>query len=232
MNRPALDHRASWKPLKESGRIGVYKALFGDRDVIIKEYRFRGWLDRLSFIRKQRVVRKFYAARGLSQLSVPPLLFTELDKRAGRLCYGFVEGEDFRQLPWRDQDDAISIDLMAQSADLLAQLHGAGWIHGDFKFGNLLYSANKKSVYLLDVEAVRHSRSRDRRARDLARFLLNSLEVSVEESALRAFWERYAGTEVGVTVAAHKVRKHLRELLRRHQQKYGRSANLASLSFL
>jgi tRNA A-37 threonylcarbamoyl transferase component Bud32 len=232
MSTPTLNNRREWQPLKESGRISVYRACVDKRPVVVKEYSLRSWLERLSFYRKVKTVRAFYADGDIAARVAPSLMAIESDQQSGRLCYDFIEGRDFRHVDWTRQDEAISSALMEQSADLLALLHARGWIHGDFKFGNLLRSESEARIYLLDIEGLRRSDTDGKRARDLARFLLNGLELEVPARALQAFWKRYESTEAGRNLQAGKVKKTLNKLARRHQQKYGRRTDPASLSFL
>lgn len=231
MNAPTLSDRSTWRALKESGRISVYQADLADRAVVVKEYRLRNWLERLSFYRKATTVRAFYADRDTAARLAPSLIYVDADQRSGRFCYDFVKGRDFRQLDWASQDEAMTSALMQQTADVLGLLHARGWIHGDFKFGNLLRGDSDGRIYLLDIEGLRRSGGR-RRARDVARFLLNGLELGVPSSALQVFWQAYRSSQAGLNLSPRKVKQQVKKLSKRHRQQYGRYFNPASLSFL
>lgn len=229
------NNRQNWTLLKESGRIQVYKGSDQQgRPAVFKIYQLSTWLARRAFRRKQKNLLRFYGQS--ASLAVPELLSAGLsgDRREGIFCYAWLPGKDLRQFDWSGLAEPVAFSLMRQSGELLKRLHQLDWVHGDFKFGNLLFDQPRDSLYLLDVEAVRRSRSTARRARDVGRFVLNGLEMSLPASWLELFWSAYQdGSDPveRVHMKAH-VRHWLHKLERRHRRKYGRSVSLDELAFL
>lgn len=229
------DNRESWELLKASGRIRVYKGHDAQgRPAVFKVYQLPSWLARRAFRRKQHKLDHFY--RQQHSLPVPDLLTSGLsaDGREGIFCYAWLPGQDLRRVDWKAVAEPEALSVMTQAGALLKDLHRQSWVHGDFKFGNLLHDQSRNRLYLLDVEALRRSRSTSRRARDLSRFLLNGLELSVPANWLQVFWARYQEGS-GPVDRMHmnaQARHWLGKLGRRHRRRYGRSVRLDDLGFL
>lgn len=229
--KPELAARDSWQLLKEDGRIAVYRAATLDGlALVIKEYRFEHWLDQLRFRRKQQRVGRLYRCDALAGM-LSSLVFSQRAADRGQFGYAFLVGNDWRKLDWQSLPAENTSALMEQAARLVKRLHDEGWVHGDFKFGNLLSSAEGK-LYLLDVEGVRPARSDQRRARDLARFLLNAMELNLAASDLEHFWQSYCRQSSGNEALAQAVYKWLQVFARRHGRKYQRESDLRRFAFL
>lgn len=237
-----LKTRDSWEILKDSGRIRVYKATdTNEHPVVIKLYQLDSWLDRLSFARKQRRLRDFYRSLddgdSSEHLLVPEFRSAgSTDAGEGWLSYSYVAGEDFRRLHWEQLPEQKALALMTQAGRLLQALHQKAWVHGDFKFGNLLYCEASESVYLLDIEDLHGPASSKKKARDLARFILNGLELSLPDAVLKRFWLSYCDASYCEASANEELRSCTRywlaKLSRRHQRTYQRSINAEQLTFL
>ena len=99
-------------------------------------------------------------------------------------------------------------------------MHGAGFSHGDTKWSNLLWDGS--TVTLVDLDAVRRSADRSRRARDLARFTLNAEEMNVPASLYDHFLESYQlATGENRAKLEKMTLRALHGLRRRHLKRYG-----------
>ncbi|MEX1032570.1 MAG: serine/threonine-protein kinase [Cellvibrionaceae bacterium] len=236
MDNKSLGEFDNWNLLKEDPRTCVYKATLDNAPVIIKTYRLENPLHRLQFWRKSVKVKDFYRDAG-EQLKLSMFLSAGLfpDKRKGYLCYRYINGKDFRMIDWGALPERTALSLMEQAAELLRQLHKKGWVHGDFKFGNLLYCKEQDAVYLLDVEGLgKPFLGGATKGRDVARFLLNGLELSVPKRYLEFFWRSYSRefAEPETRQLKQHTKRWLEKLGQRHQRRYGRAVSLEQLTFL
>ena len=115
--------------------------------------------------------------------------------------------------------------LMEQAGHALTGLHMAGYCHGDCKWSNFLWSQGQ--CYLVDLEAVEQvtnggAGACNKRARDLARFVLNAEDLSVSDQEFEPFLQVYlehnpmSRTELIATIIPA-----LDRLRRRHELRYG-----------
>ena len=103
----------------------------------------------------------------------------------------------------------------------LATLHNAGFMHGDFKWSNLLY--HQESFYLVDLEAVAIAGpASKKRFRDLARFTLNAEDMGAPRHCYRLFLNAYleASGQHEKNVVAGTM-PFLRAMRSHHVNKYG-----------
>ncbi|MGQ9427147.1 lipopolysaccharide kinase InaA family protein [Gilvimarinus sp. F26214L] len=236
MNQSALN-RDHWQLLKDGKRIRVYQSHLEDGSpVVVKTYGLTGPLRSFSFHRKRRTLERFYREVG-DEFPLPELISagTVSPPRLGYLCFRLLQGQDFRRVPWSRMSSTEKALLTQQAGSLLGKLHHFGWVHGDYKFGNLMESGG--DIYLLDLESARETTSMSARGRDLARFLLNGVELGLAEEDLAAFWVCYRTQwgqgwnrlpEAGITRA---TRHWLAKLSRRHE-KYQHPDAKADLAFL
>ena len=132
-----------------------------------------------------------------------------------------VPGADLKTL-WlsarQGQDWSL---IMSRTAVVLAQLHAAGFVHGDCKWGNLLWDG--EGLVLVDLDSVRQSASPQRRGRDLARFVLNAEELALDAEIFETFVSVYAENSGSEKAAVIKLlAPSLAQLRQRHADKYGR----------
>lgn len=131
------------------------------------------------------------------------------------------EGEYSRlwqAVPGREQ----ALGMMRAAGETIADLHGAGYTHGDCKWNNLVWS--EQTCFLVDLDGARRSRfpAARRRARDIARFAVSAEEAGVSTALLDEFLDSYlrrSGED------RDKLRKrmqpHLTKLRHRHRERYG-----------
>jgi len=118
--------------------------------------------------------------------------------------------------------------LLFPVLDTMGKLHAAGFVHGDFKWGNVLLDGD--TCWLVDVDGlrtVRHDGFCRGKARDLARFLLDCEEAGVPAVEVEALLCRYAELTAH-SIAAVKARVgpiHAR-LKERHRRRYGEGYRL------
>ncbi|MEM9254520.1 MAG: lipopolysaccharide kinase InaA family protein [Pseudomonadota bacterium] len=134
---------------------------------------------------------------------------------------GLANAIDMQQL-WKEnptRDRAEQCLLMA--AHLIADLHNAGYVHGDCKFSNIVLSG--QTCFLVDLDATR--RGVRRQHRDIARFTLNAEELAVEPDLFEGFIQRYlALTGLPRKRLEKRAQRRLKKLRKRHFLQYGTDA--------
>ena len=122
-----------------------------------------------------------------------------------------------------------SADLLATThllAEIIGTMHGAGIIHGDLKWGNILMHPSCGPI-IADLDSARQvSRvSPARAAPDLARFLVSGLEQGLTASWADDITRRYAQARgMKAEQLVSEVRPLVRKISRAHQRRYGRSS--------
>ena len=150
-------------------------------DAVVKETRRRGKLARLLVASRAR--RAFDAARVLQRAGVftpEPLACIEEGDRAFFVAR-FVDG---RALDVRREGE--------EAAALLARVHAALVVHGDWKPANLLVA--REGIFVLDLDAARivsRIPPRRSRARDLGALVAYAERLSVSEKKRRAIVDAY-----------------------------------------
>ena len=164
--------------LLKSERLGVVGLVdVAGMPCYIKFFLARSAVQRLGFLLGLgRAPRAYDAGRELAAHGIPvaePLACLRLP-RAMVLVTKAVPGADLKTL-WlsarQGQDWPL---IMSRTAVALAQLHAAGFVHGDCKWGNLLWDG--EGLVLVDLDSVRQSASPQRRGRDLALSLIHISE--------------------------------------------------------
>ncbi|MGI1679674.1 MAG: hypothetical protein K6L75_13120 [Cellvibrionaceae bacterium] len=243
--------------IKQDGSISVYRADIPKLGaIVIKQYELTSTLEKLSFRRKQKNIAHLYAQHfpflaKLYHIGLTP------DKKLGHVVYRHVEGVDFRKIEWLSLS-ANSVRVIAQEvAQYLHAIHDSGWIHGDFKFGNVMLDLSDESnnnvvhlknpevespdenfdtkIHIVDIEAAVKPRFSvaNKKSRDIARFLINAEELGVRQLGID-FWCEYQKKESSENTNKKKKLKKLTqawcdELSQRHEKKYGR---LVKVDFL
>jgi|GEM_PF-3210300 len=129
-------------------------------------------------------------------------------------------------LPGTEQEQ---LQLLNPVVDAMLDLHRAGFVHGDFKWGNVLYSPQSSTCWLVDVDGVCATGEgfTAGKLRDLARFLLDCSEAGVAEPAISRLLSRYAeGAGQGRETVAGLTAPLMARLRQRHIQRYGEGYRL------
>ncbi len=113
--------------------------------------------------------------------------------------------------------------LVARSLELMAELHAAGIVHRDFKFGNLLWHEDKRRLYLIDFDGAKTFSPETAvkpRARDIARFTLACHQVGLSQWSLEKVIDLYR-EKSGITDQSllPRSRELYDVLLARHNRK-------------
>jgi len=104
------------------------------------------------------------------------------------------------------------------AASALENLHNAGFSHGDCKWSNCLWVADK--LYLVDLEAV--SKRGKRQHVDLARFTMNAEDLALPAQLFGVFLNHYFDSvEKTREELVPKILPVLKRLRTRHQLQYG-----------
>ncbi len=190
----------------------------------------------------QRIMFRLGLARGMKSFArAEQLLAKQVVVPAPRSCLllprgmmllteGIVGGKNLKGLWSENIDQGLQDLLMMKAGSALAQLHRAGYCHGDFKWSNLLWS--EEQFYLVDLEAVETVADKagdspggaigKNQARDLARFVLNAEELAVPTAIFEGFLTSYfAGTGRSDEASIRVIMPILQRLRDRHRAKYG-----------
>lgn len=82
------------------------------------------------------------------------------------------------------------LDILTKAAKLIADMHKAGFTHGDCKWGNFLWGDSEHALYMVDFDGVKPYQKKGA-ARDLARFMINAEEAGIEEDQINKFLTSY-----------------------------------------
>lgn len=80
--------------------------------------------------------------------------------------------------------------LMTKAAELISAMHSNGFVHGDCKWGNFLWSETDSALSMVDFDGVKNHQIR-RAAKDLARFMINAEEAGIEQDQINQFVSCY-----------------------------------------
>jgi tRNA A-37 threonylcarbamoyl transferase component Bud32 len=171
-------------------------------DLCLHEYRWN--LKRIAFspFRLSRGERtwNFYDDIRRSKIIVPePIILIEV-KKLIFTTHTYVATRWFDRAFKLDQialrkDSPYSFDLQSifyQCTDTIADLHNAGFIHGDLKWSNFLYIHKRNpNIVLTDLDALKKSSSVSSQSKDFARFLIAPDNYSFEKETIKLLIERY-----------------------------------------
>jgi len=191
----------------------------------LKLYRPKSALQHCLFrLGRGRPVRSFDVARQLASSAVPlprPLACLLVPEGMLLLTEGLCDALNLSEL-WRQQLVQVpDSQVLPCAGQTIAQLHRAGYAHGDCKWHNLLWANDK--VYLIDLDGAAPAPvGGAEQARDLARFTLNAEELGVDAQLYERFLAAYL-QGVGETrqVTIDRMMPILHKLRRRHLNKYG-----------
>ncbi len=120
-------------------------------------------------------------------------------------------------------DQGGLIETLAMS---VAALHDSGMVHGDLKWSNIMVHLKENRAWFIDLDAAEICRiipGPARIARDVARFVLNGMEVGVDNSIIDRFLDQYSIQRKLPRESIDKsMAPTLRKLWKRHQKKYQR----------
>ncbi len=208
-------------------RVGLIE--LHDRVCYLKFYRAKSSGQKLLFrLGYARGLRSFEAATELlaAKIQVPiPLACLRSPAGMMLLTEGVVGGRDLKAI-WQENMEATEQELlMASAGRTLAELHTAGYCHGDCKWSNFLWSS--KGFYLVDLEAVKKTAPGGKgQARDLARFTVNAEDMGLSAQSFESFLESYLkGSNNSRDAVIPTIMPFLRQLRRRHDIKYGQRGN-------
>jgi len=195
------------------------------RPCCLKLYRCKSSLQSLQFaLGRGRAVNSFDGGHSLraAGIAVPEALaLLRVPGGMLLLCSAIEQAENLQMLWPRVDSCATREQILDRAAQLLAQLHSAGFAHGDCKWSNWLWAQGQ--LYLVDLDAVCQAAAGDRRqARDLARFTLNAEELSLQPALYNLFLEGYLSA-MGLSreVLMPHMLVELQRLRQRHLQHYG-----------
>ncbi len=234
--------------IKQDGKISVYRADIPNLGaIVVKQYELSNAADRLSFRKKQKNISNLHT----QNFSFLPKLYhvgVSKDHQFGHVVYRHVEGVDLRKIDWNELSSEMAGWIAQNIAQHLYALHSAGWVHGDFKFGNVMLNISERmkmgfasldeissKIHIVDVESVKKPlfSSTSKKSRDIARFLINAEEQSAPKELSIRFWNAYQDIErVRNSDGAdeNKLRAATRQwcnkLSKRHEEKYKKSTNI------
>lgn len=138
------------------------------------------------------------------------------------LCQGLIDAEDLKSfyMAADDSHSAIIKDRLQCVGRQLAQLHNAGYMHGDCKWSNILLQGTE--VFFVDLDNSRKTFGRDAEAKDLARFILNAEELAIGKVAFECFINAYCETRNNASNTLMSSSKFQLDKLRiKHLARYG-----------
>jgi 3-deoxy-D-manno-octulosonic acid kinase len=120
------------------------------------------------------------------------------------------------------EKDSICDDLLAQllreAARLVANLHNAGFVHGDLKWSNFLWLPLKTNrIVLTDLDHIERSGSGRKQGRDLARFILSAIEFQMGDEFAESLANHYFMRR---RIYPPGLEKSLEKHINRKQKKY------------
>ncbi|WIO74463.1 lipopolysaccharide kinase InaA family protein [Porticoccaceae bacterium LTM1] len=121
--------------------------------------------------------------------------------------------------------------ILDSSLAAMVALHRAGFFHGDFKWGNLLFDERNQKIWLVDLDRVkpRSTRQFDKSAaRDVARFMLDCEEAGMPKdeylSIVSSYAERVDESVANIQLLVEPIYNVLKA---RHDARYGAGFRLS-----
>jgi 3-deoxy-D-manno-octulosonic acid kinase len=195
-----------------------------DSECFLKFYRYKSPLRKMMpVLGGRRAMRSFTALQAFANkgIAVPEALCClRVPEGLLLLTAGIPNAVSLAQL-WRQTPSPGEADqLMRAAGGLMATLHCRGFVHGDCKWSNLLWSSGH--FYLVDLDAARTVTLRSPSARDVARFTLNAEEQGVDPGHYDQFLGSYVRS-MGESreVVVRQVLPYLRTFRERHRARYG-----------
>ncbi len=220
----------STRVLKSDAASEVGLLTLGDKLCCIKYYRHKSLRHRLLLrTGRGRPVRSFDVGNQLVDAGVvvpTPLAVLRVPGGALLLMEGVPEAEAL-DLLWKEnlQEEEVK-KILGAAGERVAQLHRAGFAHGDCKWRNLLWSP--RGCHLVDLDAAGQApMGSPRQARDVARFTLDAEELGLSRQLFGCFLDSYlSGTGRDREEVTADALPSLRKLRKRHLARYGRSGQV------
>jgi tRNA A-37 threonylcarbamoyl transferase component Bud32 len=180
-----------------------------DRVFFVKRYRARRLWQRVFFrFFRDQVRRTLLVSRLLASAGVPvPRPLAAIRDFEGRLpatyfiCEALTDAVTLRHLVQNQMLSRGELDhVMDRLAGTMAGMHGAGIVHGDMKWKNIMIRQNpKRCFYLIDLDTSGRMGFFRKRlyALDLARFAVDIAERTNSPDLMRTFLDRYS-RETGI----------------------------------
>ncbi len=169
-------------------RLGEFMGLRAVFKVRVRKLYMHPMLDEsLRYRRTRREARVMVAARGAG--ARVPMVYAVLPS-LGLLVMEYVEGVRLKE--YFDSDPEAGVRLSREAGRLLALIHSAGVVHGDYTTSNLIVA--RDGLYIIDFGLADFDSSLEERATDLHlyRRSLESAHARYAGDAYRAFVEGYA----------------------------------------
>lgn len=202
----------------------------GGSNVLCKVYRERGVLARLKCCLWQSRARQgHHRTMQLLRLgyNTPRSLGYLVRGKLARQCCSIHFSEFYSGAETLDEKLANRqhypfdvVPLLEQLAQLFAQLHGDGYVHGDTKLTNILLVG--EAIYLIDLDGFKPASRQWTPARDIARLLVGLSEQGCSQNEMALLVNSYCD-EAGLAREAFKAQllPLIDKFQRKHQQKYG-----------
>jgi len=201
--------------------------------VYVKRYRAKTWLHRVGiFHGRSRAARCFDNNTALLENAIPVpnpyCVVIEKDSlgfplQSYYLCQGLVSAPDFKSvfLNRAEYSYGDGSEKFGNIGKQLALLHNAGYMHGDFKWSNVLLLGVQ--VFFVDLDNVKTvPESSMAGARDVARFILNAEDLAIDKTEINYFLEAYrTNRTASLDNFSDAVATNLKKLRRRHRVRYG-----------
>ncbi len=109
--------------------------------------------------------------------------------------------------------------IMTKAAELIAAIHQSGYVHGDCKWGNFLWSDADKALYVVDFDGAKPYHDKQA-TKDVARFIVSAKEAKTKEKLLSEFMTCYGDImKVDVDFLIKKISPVVNRIILRHKSK-------------
>jgi tRNA A-37 threonylcarbamoyl transferase component Bud32 len=228
----------SWPPhddaleiIKQNRKVcSGFLAITEDTRFFFKKFSFIGWsgvLRRLTG--KNRAVNNWTISwlllRHNVNVPLPQALITE-PKASWYICAALDKAISLQKAIQDADNDTTTWILCMNAIEQLVRMHEANVVHGDFKWDNVLVLTGG-CILITDLDSARLKRSigPDTAASDLARFLVNGLEMGLDQEWAHAIICRYAAERrLPATAFSGLLCSSIERISRKHQRKYGRKS--------
>lgn len=226
------DFIAGSKVIKnDSDRKVLVGELVSGKNVFCKLYREKGMHSALRrWIVGCRALNAHYQFQGFSEIGqAAPVSLGYISKRAGffhwqgfHFCEYIPNAKTLAEYLAEEKDENSRKLVVEKIAAALSKLHGDGFVHGDVKLNNILFS--KGEIYFVDLDSFRKQSKRWSRFRDVARLLVGMSEVRNGKECAEWFYRSYCGySDRDENNFLLEVSPLIEMFQKRHKKKYGRN---------